>query len=127
MEKEFKQRGIAEFKGLQVMPSKIVKVSFKFRYDEMITSVSLLQGLNTDITIHAKISGKKAVNLGIFTIGAVTFDKDGNAIIQFKSMVNNVNMDKVDDILSLDPDDILQLQFLAVLELQDSEIQEDEK
>lgn len=108
------------------MPSKVVKISFKFRYDEMITSISLLQGLNTDITIHAKISGRKAVNLGLFTIGAVAFDKDGNAQAQFKSMIDNVNMDNISNILSLDADDILQLQFLAVLELPDNSEEETE-
>lgn len=119
MEKEFNQTGIAEFKGFQVSPSKIVKISFKIRYNDMITSINLLQGLNSDITIHAKLSGRKAVNLGLYTIAGVSFDKDGNAVIQFKSMVDNVNMNNISDILSFDPDDILQLKFMAVLELPD--------
>lgn len=104
---------------MQVSPSKIVKVSFKIRYDDMITSINLLQGLNSDITIHAKLSGRKAVNLGLFTIGGVSFDKDGNATVQFKSKVENVNMDNISEIISFDPDDILQLKFMAVLELPD--------
>lgn len=94
----------------------------------MITSINLLQGLNSDITIHAKLSGRKAVNLGLFTIGGVDFDKDGNATVKFKSLVDSVNMDNLCDIMSFDPDDILQLKFLAVLELPDnSENRDDEK
>lgn len=126
MEKEFKQRGVAEYKGLNVSASKIVTISFKFRYDEMITSINLLQGLNTDITVHARISGSKAKNLGIFTISGVSFDKDGNASVQFKSMVENVNLDNITDVISADDDDILQLQFLAVLELPDKEENKEE-
>lgn len=90
----------------------------------MITSINLLQGLNSDITIHARLSGRKAVNLGLFIIGAVNFDKDGNATVQFKSMVENVNMDNISEIISFDPEDILQLKFLAVLELPDNSEEE---
>lgn len=111
---------------MQVTPSKVVKVSFKFRYDEMITSINLLQGLNSDITIHARLSGRKAVNLGLFTIAGVSFDKDGNATVQFKSAFDSVNMDNISEIISFDPDDILQLKFLAVLELPDNGEEDEE-
>ena len=84
-EKKFKQKGIAEFQGLSIGKNKTVQVKFKLRYDELLTSVNLLQGLNSDITVHAKCGTGKAMNLGIFTIGAVNFDKDGNAMIPFKS------------------------------------------
>lgn len=119
-EKEFKQRGIATFKSMQVATSKVVTLTFKLRYDEMITSINLLQGLNNDITIHARVSGRKAVNLGMFTIGAINFDKDGNAIVPFKSRIESVNMNNISEVLTAEQDDIIQLQFLAVLELPDN-------
>ena len=54
MEKKFKQKGIATFEGLSIGKNKTVQVKFKLRYDEILTSVELLQGLNNDITVHAK-------------------------------------------------------------------------
>lgn len=100
-----------------------MQVKFKLRYDELLTSVNLLQGLNSDITVHAKCGTGKAMNLGIFTIGAVNFDKDGNAMIPFKSLTDNVNLD---NICSLVDEEFIQLRFMAVLELPDSSVTEKE-
>lgn len=121
--KKFKQKGIAEFQGLSIGKNKTVQVKFKLRYDELLTSVNLLQGLNSDITVHAKCVTGKAMNLGIFTIGAVNFDKDGNAMIPFKSLTDNVNLD---NICSLVDEEFIQLRFMAVLELPDSSVTEKE-
>lgn len=122
-EKKFKQKGIAEFQGLSIGKNKTVQVKFKLRYDELLTSVNLLQGLNSDITVHAKCGTGKAMNLGIFTISAVNFDKDGNAMIPFKSLTDNVNLD---NICSLVDEEFIQLRFMAVLELPDSSVTEKE-
>lgn len=122
-EKKFKQKGIAEFQGMSIGKNKTVQVKFKLRYDELLTSVNLLQGLNSDITVHAKCGTGKAMNLGIFTIGAVNFDKDGNAMIPFKSLADNVNLD---NICSLVDEEFIQLRFMAVLELPDSSVTEKE-
>ena len=118
MEKKFKQKGLATFEGMSIGKNRTVQVKFKLRYDEILTSVELLQGLNSDITVHAKCADSSPVNLGIFTIGAVNFDKDGNATIPFKSMVENVNLD---NICSLVDEDYIQLRFQAIIELPDNE------
>ncbi len=121
-EKKFKQKGIATFEGMSIGKNRTVQVKFKLRYDEILTSVELLQGLNSDITVHAKSPDGKPVNLGIFTIGGVNFDKDGNAVIPFKSLVENVNLD---NICSLVDEDYIQLRFMAVIELPDNGEQEE--
>ncbi len=123
-ERHLKQKGIATFEGLTISKSRTVILKVKLRYDEVITSINLLQGLNSDITVHAKVPDRKAMNLGIFTIGAVNFDKDGNATIPFKSMVQNVNLD---NICSLTDEDYIQLRFMAVLELPQNEEEQEEE
>lgn len=117
MEKKFKQKGIATFEGLNIGKNKTVQVKFKLRYDEILTSVELLQGLNNDITVHAKTATGNPMSLGIFTIGSVNFDKDGNATIPFKSLVDNVNLD---NICALVDEDYIQLRFQAIIELPDN-------
>lgn len=124
MEKKIKQKGIATFNGLNVGTNKTVTVKFKLRYDEILTSVELLQGLNSDITVQAKTVNSKPLNLGIFTIGSMNFDKDGNALITFKSLLDNVNLE---NICSLLEEDYIILRFMAVIELPDSSINESEK
>ena len=117
MEKKFKQKGVATFQSLSIRSNKTVQLNFKLRYDEILTSVELLQGLNSDITVHAKIGDNKPVNLGIFTIGSVNFDKDGNATIPFKSLVDNVNLDNINSLID---EDYIQLRFMAIIELPDN-------
>lgn len=123
MERKLKQQGIASFEGLSIGKNKTIQVKFKLRYDEILTSVELLQGLNNDITIHAKVPDKKPTNLGIFTIGAINFDKDGNATIPFKSLTDNVN---VESICSLVDEELIQLRFQAIIELPDTSVEESE-
>lgn len=118
MEKKFDQKGIAVFDGLNIAKNNVVTLKMKIRYDELVTSINLLKGLHSDITIHAKADGGKAVNLGLFTIGSINFDRDGNAVIPFKSMVDNVNLDNICKLLDKE---YIQVKFLAVLELPDSE------
>lgn len=117
MEKKFKQKGIATFEGLSIGKNRTVQVKFKLRYDEILTSVELLQGLNNDITVHAKTATGNPMSLGLFTIGSVNFDKDGNATIPFKSLVDNVNLD---NICALVDEDYIQLRFQAIIELPDT-------
>lgn len=124
MEKQFRKKGIATFEGLNISKGNAVTLKMKFRYDEIITSVELLQGLNTDITVLAKYGDRKPVNLGLFTIGSVNFDKDGNATIPFKSLVQNVNLN---DIIEMVDEEYIQLMFRAVLELPDTEVKEKEE
>lgn len=123
MERKLKQQGIASFEGLSIGKNKTIQVKFKLRYDEILTSVELLQGLNNDITLHAKVPDKKPMNLGIFTIEAINFDKDGNAIIPFKSLTDNVN---VESICSLVDEKLIQLRFQAIIELPDTSVEESE-
>lgn len=116
-EKKFKQKGVATFEGLTIGKNKAVVVKFKLRYDEILTSVELLQGLNSDITVHAKAEDTGVISLGMFTIGAVNFDRDGNATIPFKSLVDNVNLD---NICKLVDKEYIQLRFSAIIELPDN-------
>lgn len=116
-EKKFKQKGVATFEGITIGKNKAVVVKFKLRYDEILTSVELLQGLNNDITVHAKAEDTGVMSLGMFTIGAVNFDRDGNATIPFKSLVDNVNLD---NICKLVDKEYIQLRFSAIIELPDN-------
>ena len=123
MAKELRQKGIATFNGITIGANKIITLKFKFRYDEILTSVNLLQGLNNDITVIAKCPDKKPKNLGLFTIGSINFDKDGNAVIPFKSLVDSVNLE---DICSLVDEEYIQLMFKALIELPDPDQKEGE-
>lgn len=124
MEKKIKQKGVATFQGLNFKPNRTVQVKFKLRYDELLTSVNLLQALNNDVTIHAKCGTKKAVDLGIFTIGSVNFDRDGNATVPFNSMIDSVNTENLCSLLEVEKDEPIALKFMGVIELPETNLKE---
>lgn len=114
-EKEVKLKGVSKYAGLNVSSSKVVTLTMVMGYEEIITSVKLLQGLNTDITVLAKVGIRKPVSLGIFTVNGVNFDRDGNAKISLKSMVDNVELNNI--VKLIDNEDIIQLMFKAIVGL----------
>lgn len=116
--KEMKVRGISTFKSLNISGNKVVTLKFKMRYDEIVTSVQLLQGLNCDITVLAKIGGSKPKSLGLFTVGGINFDKDGNAEVTLKSLTQNVELNNITELVE---EELIQLMFRTIIELEDKE------
>lgn len=117
MEKELKLKSPVAFKSINVTANRVVTLKVTMSFSEMITSVNLLTGLNSDINIVAKIGDRKPCNLGTFTIGSVSFDRDGNATIPFKALVEHVNLNNITDMIG---EEYIQLRFKALLELPDN-------
>ena len=124
MEKNFKKRGIASFNGLNIGKNNQITFKLKLSYEEVVTGISLLQATNTDVTVHAKVGTGKVMDLGIFTISNVTFDRDRNSCVTLKSLLDNINLDNITETIT---DDIVQFRFMAVLELPDLEKEEGEE
>ena len=103
MEKKFRQKGVATFEGLNIGKNKQVTLKVKLRYDEVVTSVELLQGLNTDITIHqAEIlvigSGRTSLTIArdLKALGAyvsVTFRKKKDEARLFEMGLHPIHID----------------------------------
>lgn len=120
-----KLKGISRFEGMNISSSKVITLNVKMGYEEVVTSVQLLQGLNSDITVLAKLGIGKPKNLGMFKVNGINFDKDGNAKISLKSLTYNVELDNVMEVVNADNEEILQLLFKTIIELPDNEEMED--
>lgn len=72
-------------------------VNFKLRasYSELVNSIQLMQLLNNDVTIKAKIPGVKAMKLGMFRIKQIVFDGDGESKITFNGLNDFIEMDNL--------------------------------
>lgn len=127
MNRQLKQSSVVKFDSLSVSKSKVVQLKFKMRYDEIVGSINLLQALNSDITLQARINGGKPLSLGMFNLNGMTHDKDGNANLPFKSMLDNVNMNNIFEIMGTEAEDIVQLRCMAVLELPDNDSEKTEE
>lgn len=117
MQKDMKVTGEASFKGMTISKARIVSIKFEMRYSEIVKSVNLMQGLHCDIDVFARYRGK-AHKLGMFKLDGVTFDRDGNSTISLKAMMEQVEIDEVASVVSMDPEEILNLRFSAVIELE---------
>lgn len=118
---ELKVKGVCSFGGLSIGKNKVVTLKVKLRYDEIVTSVNLMQGLHTDITVSARINGK-VDRLGLFKVDGVVFDKDGNSVVTLKALIDQVELDNIVKLPMIDEEvDVFQILFKAVLELESNE------
>lgn len=126
-EKEVKLKGISSYAGLSISASKVVTLNVNLEYSEIVTSVNLLQTLNSDVTVLVKLGLKKPVNLGVFTVNGIKFDKDGNSKVTLKSMIGSVDLDNIMDFVECD--DTTQLMFKSIIELpgEVEEVDDDEE
>lgn len=121
-DKELKLKGISKYSGFSISPQKVVTLNMIMSYGDIVTSVSLLQGLHSDISVFAKLGLKKPAALGVFTINSVNFDKDGNAKVSLKSMLQSVDYDNIMDLILCE--DVIQLMFKAIIELPGEAVEE---
>lgn len=72
-------------------------VNFKLRasYSELVNSIKLMQMLNNDVIIKAKIPGSRVMKLGIFRIKQIVFDGDGESRITFNGLNDFIEMDNL--------------------------------
>lgn len=72
-------------------------VNFKLRasYSELVNSIKLMQMLNNDVIIKAKIPGSRVMKLGIFRIKQIVFDGDGESKITFNGLNDFIEMDNL--------------------------------
>lgn len=91
---------VVSYKGHSVKANGNMDISFSAMYGELTNSMKALQLLNNNVVIMAKLPGVKPVKLGSFTIKNVSFDGDGESVLKFTSLIDYVEMENVDKIIS---------------------------
>lgn len=107
---------VVSYKGHSVKANGNIDISFSAMYGELTNSIKVLQLLNNDVTIVAKLPGSKAVKLGNFNVRSVLFDGDGESVLKFTSMVDFVEMENVNTVISQEN---FQIKMEANVELED--------
>lgn len=91
---------VVNYKGHSVRANGSVDLSFNAMYDEITNSIQLLQMLNNDVTIVAKLPNEKPIKLGVFRIKSVSFDDDGESTLKFNSIDTSVELDNLGKIIT---------------------------
>lgn len=92
-----KVKQLVEYNGHGLRANGCVDLNLKSKYSNLTNTIQLMQLLNNDITITAKVS-KKVINLGIFKIKSITIDGDGESKIKFTGMSDYIEMDSLNNL-----------------------------
>lgn len=122
MEHHVEVKIVGKYNGHSVKANQSVDISFKTGYDQLANSVQLLQMLNNDVTIKAKVPDIKPFSLGSFRVQAVNISHDGESVIKFNSMAD---FTEVDNFSKLIGSEMVVLKVSADIEVEDSEDEEE--
>lgn len=121
MEQHVEVKVIGKYNGHSVKANQSVDLSIKTGYDQLSQSVQLLQFLNNDVTIAAKVPDMKPFKLGVFRVQGVNISHDGESTLKFNSMAD---FTEVDNLSKLIGSDMVVLRVTADIEIEDSEEEE---
>lgn len=101
-------------------------VNFKLRasYSELVNSIKLMQMLNNDVIIKAKIPGSKVMKLGIFRIKQIVIDGDGESKITLNGLNDFIEMDNLNLLPLKNSEETNEFQVLYESNVEDEENEE---
>ena len=117
MEQHVEVKIIGKYNGHSVKANQSVDLAIKSGYDQLTQSVMLLQMLNNDVSIVAKVPDSKPFKLGTFRVQAVNISHDGESAIKFNSMADFTEVDNFNKLIG---SDMVVLKVSADIEIEDS-------
>lgn len=105
-----KTKQIVSYNGHSLSANGSVNFNLTAQYSQLPQSIQLMQMLNNDVNIKAKVSGK-VLKLGVFRIKQITIDGDGESKIKFNGLSDYVEMDNL-NYLPLQSDEVKEFQVL---------------
>ena len=118
MEKHIEVKLVGKYAGHSVKANQSVDLGIKAGYDQLTQAVQLLQFLNNDVIILAKVPDTKPFKLGMFRVQAVNISHDGESAIKFNSMAD---FTEVDNFSKLIGSEMVVLRCSADIEIEESE------
>lgn len=115
-----KVKEVVEYKGHSLSANGSVNFTLKAQYSELVKTIQLMQMLNNDVSIKAKIPGGNPMKLGFFRVKQIVIDGDGESTIKFNGLNDYIEMDNL-NLLPLNSDE--NKQFVVLLE---AEIEKEE-
>lgn len=108
-----KVKEVVTYGGHSLKASGSVDLTLKAGYSELTNSIKLMQMLNNDVSIKAKVPGDKPMKLGQFRIKQIIIDGDGESVLKFNSLSDYIEMDNL-NMLPLNTDD--NKEFVVLME-----------
>ncbi len=121
---QIKLKMVAQYNGHSFKKNGDLDLNFKLDYSEIVNVVSLIRMLNQNIKIMAKVGRSNPEELGEFIIRSVGIDRDGESKVKFSSETDDVNAEKLIDLMK--PETLIVLQLKATIESDEEEESDDD-
>ena len=123
--KNIKVKQVVVYGGHSLKANGAVDFTLKSAYSELVNSIQLMQMLNNDVDIKAKLPGQKPMKLGMFRIKQIIIDGDGESILKFNGLNDHIEMDNL-NLLPLNTDDDKEFVVLMEADVEEEEEGEDD-
>lgn len=114
---------VVSYGGHSISANGSVNLTLKAQYSELSNSVKLLQMLNNDVSVRAKMPGEKPCKLGTFRIKAINIDDDGESVLKFNGLNDYVEINNLNRLITADDFVVM---YEADVEIEGDEEVEDE-
>lgn len=114
---------VVKYHGHSLSANGSVNFTLKASYSELTNTIKLMQMLNNDVSICAKVPGSKPMKLGSFRIKQIVIDGDGESVIKFNGLNDYIEMDNL-NLLPLNSDD--NKEFVVKMDAETEEEEETE-
>ena len=115
-----KVKQVVVYGGHSLKANGAVDFTLKSAYSELVNTIQMMQMLNNDVNIKAKLPGQKAMKLGVFRIKQIIIDGDGESILKFNGLNDYIEMDNL-NLLPLNNDDNKEFVIMMEAEVEDED------
>lgn len=89
---------VMKYGGHSLSANGMVNVTFTAMYSELAKSLQLMQLLNEDVTVAAKLPSEKPMPLGTFRVHQLIVDDDGESKVKLRGMSEFVETDSLNSL-----------------------------
>lgn len=120
---KIKVKEVVKYGGHSLSANGSVNFTLKAQYSELSNTIQLMQMLNNDVSIKAKIPGDSPMKLGFFRVKQIVIDGDGESIIKFNGLNDYIEMDNL-NLLPLNSDENKEFVVLMEAEIETDEMED---
>lgn len=118
-----KVKEVVKYGGHSLSANGSVNFTLKAQYSELPNTIKLMQMLNNDVNIKAKVPGGKPMKLGFFKVKQIVIDGDGESTIKFNGLNDYIEMDNL-NLLPLNTDENKEFVVLMEADIETDEMEE---
>lgn len=115
---------VVKYGGHSLSANGSVNFTLKATYSELPNTIKLMQMLNNDVVIKAKVPSGSPMKLGYFRVKQIVIDGDGESTIKFNGLNDYIEMDNLNLLPMNDSDN---KEFVVMMEAEiETESEEEE-